>query len=79
MLKIKFEGFTFRPGPVFALASAMALIVVSLGIIRYTTSSNRAVNSYISDQMQIYSYIQASNGSNGGYIDFGTDLEEYFL
>ncbi len=79
MLKIRLEGFTFKPKPVFATAFAMALIVISLGIVRHTTRSNIAVNSYISDQMQIYSYLQANNGSNGEYIDFGTDLENYFL
>lgn len=85
------ESFVFRPRrsqrlffglsrPVFALVSALVLLVIiSPSLISFTR--RKKLDNYLKEQVVFYSYLDngSDNGIENGLVDFGTLVEEYFL
>jgi len=65
--------------PAFALAAATVAALLILVITKMPFNGQKTVNAYLDEQLEFFSYTM--NGEENGYssVDFGTDIEKYFL
>lgn len=65
--------------PVFALAAVTAAVLFILVITKIPLNGQKTVNAYLDEQLEFFSYTM--NGEKNGYssMDFGTNIEKYFL
>ncbi|MFC1666545.1 zf-HC2 domain-containing protein [Candidatus Omnitrophota bacterium] len=77
----KLRNFIYIPKPIFAVATAMVL-VLCLGIFtKFYSSKQEIVNMQSREQVEYLAYLFTENsyGSNGENVDYNTAIEEYFL
>ena len=68
--------------PALAFATAAAVLLISLALVRGPFDGRYAINGYIEEQAEFLSYLIADNGagySDSAAIDFETTIEEFLL
>lgn len=74
------EIFTHRK-PVFALATALTLVIAVFIFTKIPFNGKRATNNYLQEQIDFLTYLEVNEDyySDNGYMDLDTAIEEYFL
>ena len=67
--------------PVVVAAIIAAIVVITTIFIKLPLNNQQVINGYLEEQIEFMSYLDAdeANYSNGGQLDLGTAIEEYFL
>jgi len=71
----------YIPRPAFALATAVAAVLIAIIFTRLPFENQKIVNGYLEEQMIFISYLDSDESDfyNQDYIDLGTSIEEYFF
>jgi len=65
--------------PAFAMATAMALMLMAFLIVKTPFNGQKTVNTYLEEQADFLIYLGGENGDLSGDAEFGTGVEKYFL
>ena len=69
------DYFVYAPKPVLAFATATAIILLAVIVVRPFVAGRLAGN-YFVEQIDSISYLGVDDT---GYLDFGTSIEEYLM
>lgn len=67
------------PKPVFAMATALTLIIAAFIFTQVPFNGKKATNNYLQEQIDFLGYLEISEDYTNGYMSLDTAIEEYFL
>ena len=75
----KLRAFARLRKPTFAVATCITIILAALLITRLPLNGQKALNAYIEEQIEFFSYLADEEEPDYSGMDLGTAVEEYLL